>query len=79
MKTVKAFAPATLANFNVGFDVLGLSLNGFGDTVELRLNGTAENKIMEIVHGENLPKEVAKNCCSVVIRKMQEALNDYQG
>ena len=79
MNSIKAFAPATIANFNVGYDVLGLSLNGVGDEVELTFNGTLENKIIDIINGANLPKGVEENCCSVVIRKMQEALNDFKG
>ena len=79
MKSITAFAPATIANFNVGYDVLGISLNNIGDEVELTFNGTVENKIIKIINGDNLPKEVHVNCCSVVIRKMQEVLNDFKG
>lgn len=79
MKSINAFAPATIANFNVGYDILGISLNNIGDEVKLSFNGTVENKIIKIINGDNLPKETDKNCCSVVIRKMQEALNDFKG
>ncbi|MCZ4409051.1 homoserine kinase [Cryomorphaceae bacterium 1068] len=79
MKSITAFAPATLANFNVGYDILGLSLNNIGDEVELTFNNTGTNKIIEIINGDGLPYEVEKNCCSVVIRKMQEAQNDFRG
>jgi len=79
MKSITAFAPATIANFNVGYDILGISLNNIGDEVELTFNGTVENKIIKIINGDNLPKEVDVNCCSVVIRKMQEVLNDFKG
>ncbi len=74
-----AFAPATIANLNVGFDILGLSLNSIGDKVEVTRNGTSQNRITEIVNGKNLPTEPEKNSCSVVIRKIQEALNRYDG
>ena len=79
MKNIKAFAPATIANFNVGYDVLGLSLNNIGDEVELTFNNTNENKIIQIINGDNLPYEIDKNCCSVVIRKIQEAQHDFRG
>jgi len=79
MKTIKVFAPATIANINVGFDVLGMSLNDIGDRVELTFNGSEENRIIEITNGDNLPTDVSKNCCSVVIRKIQESLNDFKG
>ena len=79
MNSVTAFAPATIANFNVGFDVLGLALNNIGDEVQLTFNGSQENKILEIINGDNLPYDINKNCCSVVIRKMQEEQNDFKG
>ncbi|MCJ8290639.1 MAG: homoserine kinase [Crocinitomicaceae bacterium] len=79
MNSTKAFAPATIANFNVGYDVLGLSLNGIGDEVELTINGTEENRIIHIKNGAELPMESEKNCCSVVIRAMQENLGEFRG
>jgi len=79
MKEIKVFAPATIANINVGFDVLGLALNNIGDTVLLHQNQTSKNKIIAIKNADNLPFEVDKNCCSVVIKKMQEALNVFNG
>lgn len=79
MESIKVFAPATIANFNVGYDVLGLSLNDIGDEVELKFNHKQENQIKEIINGHQLPMEVDKNCCSVVIRKMQENLGTFKG
>ncbi|MCO6500612.1 MAG: homoserine kinase [Vicingus serpentipes] len=79
MKSIKVFAPATIANVNVGFDSLGLALSNVGDTIELTVNNTQENKITEIVNGGSIPLDVDQNCCSVVIRKMQEALNVFNG
>jgi homoserine kinase len=79
METYKAFAPATIANLNVGFDILGLALQNIGDTVEITLNELNYNRITNIVNGANLPFEVNKNSCSVVIQKMQEAINDFKG
>lgn len=79
MKKITAFAPATIANFNVGFDILGLSLGNIGDEITLTPNGTTENKIIEMINGDNLPLEIDKNCSSVVIRKMQEAQNSFIG
>ncbi|WP_018675560.1 homoserine kinase [Riemerella columbina] len=74
-KTVCAFAPATIANVNVGFDVLGLALSGIGDTIEITENHLKENRVLEIISETPLPTDADKNCCTVVIRKMQEALN----
>jgi len=79
MKTICAFAPATIGNVNVGFDVLGLTLSTIGDKVELSTNNTGENKITEIKNGPDLPFEADKNCCTVVVRNMQERLGRYLG
>jgi homoserine kinase len=36
MDSVTAFAPASVGNVGVGFDVLGHALEGVGDTVTLK-------------------------------------------
>ncbi len=74
-----AYAPATIANLSVGFDVLGLSLESIGDKVEIALNNSDKVIVKEIINGDNLPKEADRNCCSVVVQKMQEALNECVG
>ncbi len=80
MKTkVCAFAPATIANLNVGFDVMGLSLGSIGDKVEISPNGTSKNRITEIVNGAGLPYDVNKNSCSGVIQLMQEKTGLTEG
>jgi homoserine kinase len=79
MRQVNAFAPATIANFNEGYDVLGVSLNNIGDEVKLIINDTNLNKIIEIKNGETLPKSIDKNCCSVVINEMQKDQDSFVG
>lgn len=79
MKKITAFAPATIANLNVGFDILGLALQGIGDEVTMVFNGTDSNRIVKMINGDNLPMEAEKNCCSVVVRAMQDELAHYQG
>ncbi len=79
MRKVTAFAPATIANFNVGFDLLGLALQGIGDEVSMSFNGMQENTIVKIINGENLPTEAHKNCCSVVVNAMQNHLGKKDG
>ena len=73
-KKICAFAPATIANVNVGFDVLGMSLSGIGDKVEVSVNNLKENRVTELKSETPLPLEADKNCCTVVIKKIQEAL-----
>lgn len=79
MKKISVFAPATIANVSVGFDVLGMALDSIGDKIELTLNDQSINKITAIEGGNNLPMDNNKNCCSVVIRKMQEHLGVFKG
>ena len=38
-KSIKVFAPATVANVVCGFDILGFALNEPGDEVEMQLSG----------------------------------------
>lgn len=79
MKKVCAFAPATIANFNVGFDVLGIALGNLGDYVEVALNNRSENRIVEIINGDGLPMNPEKNSCTAVIQKMQQTLDVEEG
>ncbi|MFM9956878.1 MAG: homoserine kinase [Phycisphaerales bacterium] len=45
---VTAFAPATVSNLSVGFDVLGLALSGPGDTVTARLTDATGVRIASV-------------------------------
>ena len=73
MIKVKAFAPASYSNLSVGFDILGLALRNLGDIVELEQREDSAIHIKSIFSEVDLPEEVDKNCCSIVIKKMQEA------
>ncbi len=61
-----AFAPATVANLGVGFDILGLAVNGLGDTVHVERQSAAGVTIVDIV-GDNgkLPHDPQKNTAAV--------------
>ena len=75
-KKICAFAPATIANLNVGFDILGLALSNVGDKVEVSHNQLKYNRIIQIDNHTSLPTDVNKNSCTVVIQKMQEFLGE---
>ena len=45
---ISAFAPASIGNVAVGFDMLGLALEGVGDRVEARLTDSDEVTIAEV-------------------------------
>ena len=64
MNEIKIFCPATIANLNCGFDVMGLCLDGIGD--EMIIRRVTENgiKITKIT-GADLPLETEKNVAGV--------------
>ena len=64
MTTIKIFCPATIANLNCGFDVMGLCLEGIGDEMIIRKVSEKGIKITKIT-GANLPLETEKNVAGV--------------
>ena len=66
MNKIRGFAPATIANLSVGYDILGLSLATIGDEIELKPNNIGTNRII-YQNDPKLPIDLHKNCCSVVI------------
>lgn len=64
MNEIKVFAPATIANLNCGFDLLGLCLDGIGDEMIFRKSPEKGLRITKIT-GANLPLEVEKNVAGV--------------
>lgn len=73
MKSIKVFAPATIANVVCGYDILGLAVNAPGDEVLMRLTnkpGVVINKIT----GDNgrLPTDAAKNTVSLSVQHYLE-------
>lgn len=69
MKSIKVFAPATVANVTCGFDILGFAVHEPGDEVLIKLNNSTGITIEEIRgDGGVLPREVDKNTVSVAIK-----------
>ena len=64
MTEIKIFAPATIANLNCGFDVLGLCLDGIGDEMIFRKSTKKGLRITKIT-GANLPCEIENNVAGV--------------
>jgi len=80
MKTIKAFAPATVANVCCGFDVLGFAVDFPGDEVILKLNNSKEVTISKIVgDGGRLPLEATKNTAGVAVQSFLQSLGVDQG
>lgn len=64
MTSIKVFCPATIANLNCGFDVMGLCLDGIGDEMIIRKSTEKGIRITKI-EGANLPFETEKNVAGV--------------
>jgi homoserine kinase len=68
VNSVKAFAPATVANVSCGFDIFGFAIQEPGDTVELRKRDEPGIVITEITGDEGrLPRQAEKNSVTVVM------------
>lgn len=80
MKSVKAFAPATVANVSCGFDILGFAIDAMGDTVELIRKDEPGLTVVSIEGDEGrLPYDVEKNTCAVAIQAMLDELGQQVG
>ena len=55
MKYIRVFAPGTVANLGCGFDVMGLTLDGVGDLLEIGAEEGAEGLEIRNLSGMNLP------------------------
>ncbi len=80
ISTAEAFAPATIANLGVGFDILGLALRKPGDTV--RAEWCDEPGIsIGAIEGDNgrLPRNPLKNTACVSARTVLETVGEQRG
>lgn len=81
---VTAFAPATIGNLGVGFDMLGLAIVGAGDRVSARKTEDGDVHIMEVrgLDGEVHPTLSAKadeNTASIAAKSLWDAAGDGSG
>lgn len=74
MNEIKIFCPATIANLNCGFDVLGLCLEGIGDEMIVRKSPEKGVKITKIT-GAVLPLETEKNVAGVAALALIKNMN----
>jgi homoserine kinase len=79
MKSVTAFAPATVSNVGCGFDVLGFAFDGPGDEVTARVvSGPRAAVSIEDILGDEgrLPREASRNTAGVAARALLSALGE---
>ena len=74
-KEVRVFAPATVANVAVGFDILGFAIDGPGDEVVARLAEGSGVRITSIFgDGGKLPLKAEKNTAGFAAIRLLEQL-----
>lgn len=71
---VKVFAPASVANVAVGYDILGFPLCGIGDDVIVRKGSKPGLHIKTIHKNKNLSKDIHKNTAGYSALKMLQSL-----
>ncbi len=80
MKSIRAFAPATVANVCCGFDILGFAVDAPGDEVKLTLREDSLIRITSVTgDGGKLPRESEKNTAGVAVISFLKALGINQG
>ncbi len=76
----EAFAPATVANLGVGFDILGMALAGMGDRATVEFQDAPEIVISDI-RGDcgKLPRDPARNVAAVSARAFLQHIGESRG
>ncbi|NBU80860.1 MAG: homoserine kinase [Flavobacteriaceae bacterium] len=74
MNEIKIYCPATIANLNCGFDVMGLCLEGIGDEMIIRKVAKKGIRITKIT-GAELPLETEKNVAGVAALALLNSKN----
>lgn len=76
----EAFAPASMGNVGVGFDVLGLAFQEPGDTVRVELRDEP-GAVVKAIHGDGgvLPRAADKNTASVAVNAYLKQIGARQG
>lgn len=76
----EAFAPATVANLGVGFDIMGLALQGMGDRVIVEFQDAPGIVISEIQgDGGKLPRDPALNIAAVSAKALLDHVGESRG
>lgn len=75
LREARAFAPASVANVAVGFDLLGYAVAGVGDTVTVRRIDAPEVRIAAIRGAAvELPREASSNTAGAALIALREGL-----
>ena len=80
MRSATAFAPATVANVAVGFDILGFAIESVGDIVTVSIADDTSVRIRQILNATGLsdpldaPLDADRNAATVGLIKLREDL-----
>ena len=80
MNRARVFAPASVGNAAVGFDVLGFALDGVGDIVTVAITDEPTVRVESITDSKGvlghhkLPLESSRNTAAVALLKMREEI-----
>ncbi|MBC6995834.1 homoserine kinase [Neolewinella lacunae] len=81
MQEVRVFAPATVANVAVGFDILGFAINRPGDEIVARFNPDHPGLVITAITGTGdkvLPYAVEENTAGVAAQRLLEHLGQTE-
>lgn len=71
---LRVFAPASIANVAVGYDILGFAINNIGDEVKFK-PGKEKGLILKAIHyNKELSKDLKKNTAGYAALKVLESL-----
>ena len=80
MNTVNAFAPATIGNVSVGFDILGMAIEKPGDVVSIKTADHNEVRVIDVTGDDGrLPREASKNTAGIAVLELRKFLNTDRG
>src|ERR1700712_286754 len=78
--SAEAFAPATMANLGIGFDILGLALHEPGDIVGAELSDQPGVQITNIIgDAGQLTRDATKNTAGIAAASTLKLLGVSQG
>jgi homoserine kinase len=77
LRTATAFAPATVANVAVGFDILGFSMDRVGDKVTVTRDDTSKGVSVDRITGvvTEIPRDPSKNTAAVALEAFLREAN----
>jgi homoserine kinase len=73
------WAPATIANLNVGFDSLGCALTNPGEKMIVRMTDVAGDVRIKSIHGAELDFNADRNIAAVAAKSLLQALDNPCG